>query len=234
MSTQAQMAANRANAQLSTGPVTPEGKAKSSLNAIKSALTGRTVLLPAEDSAAYEQLVKSFYDTHEPLGDREKTLVQSLADTQWRLLRIPSLELGIYAIGRLNLAESFPEEEDPQTRAALIEAQVFLTYQRELKNLGMQESRLRRHYEKDTAELLQLQADRRQRLESQLDQAAALLTDATERGEPFDPREFGFEFSTAQIEERVVLIHAQEAHERFPELAAKRHMADLRRQRAAA
>jgi hypothetical protein len=76
---------------------------------------------------------------------------QSLADTQWRLLRIHSLELGIYAIGRCHFAELFPEEEDPQTRAALIEAQVFLTYQRQLKNLGMQERRLRRHYEKDTA-----------------------------------------------------------------------------------
>jgi hypothetical protein len=227
------MAANRANSQLSTGPVTPEGKAKSSLNAVKNALTGRTVLLPAEDAATYEQLVQSFYDTHQPVGDREKILVQSLADTQWRLLRIPSLELGIYAIGRYNLAELYPEQEDPQTRAALIEAQVFLTYQRELRNLSIQEARLRRHYEKDTAELLQLQTGRNERLESQLDQAAGLLTDAAERGEAFDPREFGFEFSIEQLEERIALIRAQEAHERYPELAAKRHMAQLRRQRAA-
>jgi hypothetical protein len=78
-----------------------------------------------------------------------------------------------------------------------------------------------------------LQADRRQRLESQLDQGAVLLSDATERGKPFDPREFGLEFSTAQIEERIALIHAQEAHECYPEFAAKRHMAELRRQRAA-
>src|SRR4051794_15884848 len=37
-----QLAANRANSQLSTGPKSPEGKAKSSLNAVKTALTGRT------------------------------------------------------------------------------------------------------------------------------------------------------------------------------------------------
>src|SRR4051794_40029450 len=43
-----QLAANRANAHLSTGPRTPEGKAKSCLNAVKTGLTGRTVLLPAE------------------------------------------------------------------------------------------------------------------------------------------------------------------------------------------
>lgn len=39
------LAANRANTQLSTGPRTPEGKAKSSLNAVKTGLAGRTVLL---------------------------------------------------------------------------------------------------------------------------------------------------------------------------------------------
>jgi hypothetical protein len=230
MSTQAQMAANRANSQLSTGPVTPEGKAKSSLNAVKSALTGRTVLLPAEDAAAYQQLVQGFYDSRQPVGDREKILVQSLADTQWRLLRIPALELGIYAIGRRNLAELFPDQEDPQIRGALIDAEVFLTYQRQLSNLSIQEGRQR---EKDSAELLQLQTERKQRLESELTQAATLLTDAKERGEAFDPHEFGFEFSTEQLEERIALIQAQEAHERYPELAAKRHIAGLRRQRAA-
>ena len=40
---EARLAANRANAHLSTGPTTPEGKGKASLNAVKTALTGRTV-----------------------------------------------------------------------------------------------------------------------------------------------------------------------------------------------
>jgi hypothetical protein len=39
----ARLAANRANAQHSTGPTTPEGKAKSSHNAVKTGLTGRTI-----------------------------------------------------------------------------------------------------------------------------------------------------------------------------------------------
>jgi len=45
MSTSAQITANQKNAQLSTGPTSPDGKAKSSLNAVKTGLTGRTVLL---------------------------------------------------------------------------------------------------------------------------------------------------------------------------------------------
>src|SRR5579863_5462974 len=44
--------ANRQNSLLSTGPKTPEGKAASSRNALKTGLTGRTVLLPGDDAEA--------------------------------------------------------------------------------------------------------------------------------------------------------------------------------------
>jgi hypothetical protein len=61
MSSEAQLAANRQNSQLSTGPKTEAGKAKSSLNAVKTGLTGRTVLLPSDDAAAYEAHVARFF-----------------------------------------------------------------------------------------------------------------------------------------------------------------------------
>ena len=105
MSTDAQIHANQANARLSTGPKTSDGKAKSSLNAVKTGLTGRTVLLPGDDAAKYEQHVQRFFKKYKPTED-ENALVQAIADTEWRLLRIPSLETGIYAIGRRELAES--------------------------------------------------------------------------------------------------------------------------------
>ncbi|MBV9780036.1 MAG: hypothetical protein JOY62_08680, partial [Acidobacteriaceae bacterium] len=139
MSTHAQIQANSVNGQLSIGPKTPEGKAKSSLNAVKTGLTGRTVLLPSDDAAAYQKHVQRFFDQYKPAGDEESALTQSLADTEWRLLRIPSLEMGIYAIGRLELSKQFEHEEDPQVRASLIEAQVFLTYRKDLNNLSIQE-----------------------------------------------------------------------------------------------
>ncbi len=200
MATTAQMNANRANAQLSTGPASETGKSASSKNALKTGLTGRTVLLPTEDAALYESHVAGFRERYQPVGDAEQNLVQSLADTEWRLQRIPSLEAGIYAIGRLELAELFPNEEE-SVRRQLIEAKIFLTYQRQLNNLSIQENRLRRQREKDTAALQELQATRQRQESARLDQAARQYIKAfrENRNEQWNPAEFGFDFSTDEI-----------------------------------
>jgi hypothetical protein len=205
MPTAAQIAANQANAQLSTGPTSETGKAKSSLNAVKTALTGRTVLLPGDDAALYEAHVSQFMKRFESAGDDERNLVQSLADTEWRLLRIPSLEMGIYALGRLEFAELFPQE-DPEVRKHLIEAKIFLAYQRQLNNLSVQENRLRRQREKDKAALRELQDVRKRQTKARLDEAAYQYIAAVHDGtyHTFDPIEFGFEFSPAEIELRAM------------------------------
>jgi hypothetical protein len=207
MSSTAQIAANQKNSQLSTGPTSPEGKAKSSLNAVKTGLTGRTVLLPADDAALYEAHLANFIQRHQPAGDEEHNLVQSLADTEWRLLRIPSLELAIYALGRLEFAELFPQE-DPEVRKHLIEGKIFLTYQRQLNNLSIQESRLRRQREKDTAALRELQQLRKQQEKKRLTEAARQYIQAVheDRHENWEPNENGFEFSMEQIEVRALEI----------------------------
>jgi len=75
MSTAAQIAANQANSQKSTGPITEAGKAKSSLNAVKTGLTGRTVLLPSEDAAAYQaHLDRAFTQLAPALSTQEARL----------------------------------------------------------------------------------------------------------------------------------------------------------------
>ena len=100
----AKLAPNRLNAQFSTGPKTDEGKATASLNAVKTALTGRTVLLPGDDAAEYERYIRAYEDELKPVGQRESDLVQSIADTAWRLRRIPALEAAVFARGHLEFA----------------------------------------------------------------------------------------------------------------------------------
>ena len=150
----AQFAANRANAQFSTGPKTETGKRTSSCNAVKTALTGMTVLLPTDNVADYQQLAQNFIALHQPVGFEEELLVQSLIDTEWRLLRIPSQEAGVYALGRVELADTVP--------AHLLESAIYLKYERNLKNLRMHENRLRRYRENDLKSLKELQSARRE------------------------------------------------------------------------
>jgi hypothetical protein len=202
MSTAAQVAANLANAQASTGPKSEEGKKRSSLNALKTGLTGRTILMPGDDVQAYQDHVCRFIDEFAPATAREEELVQSLADTRWRLLRIPALEANIYALGQLEFAEKFSIEAGP-VAAGLIQAHTFLAYQKQFNNLAIQESRLCRSFEKEMAELKQLQAERIDRDRRELDEAARLYLTAKQANKPFDPAEFGFEFSTQDIEHQL-------------------------------
>jgi hypothetical protein len=197
----AKLAANRANAQLSTGPKTGEGKATASLNAVKTALTGRTVLLPTDDAAEYERHIRAYQDELKPVGQRESDLVQSIADTAWRLARIPGLEMAIYAKGRIQFAESF-NDHDLSLRPAMIELQTHLTYEKQLRNLQLQEARLHRRREKDTAELRRLQEERREEIKRKqleaLDAAVRQYVLDREDKKPFSPIEHGFEFSNAR------------------------------------
>ena len=205
MASAAQAAASRINGALSHGPTSEEGKATSSLNALKTGLTGRTVLLPSEDAALYEAHLARFRQLYQPVGDQELALVQSLADTEWRLARIPSLEMGIFALGRMEFAELFPGY-DEASRKALIDAKTFLAYQRQFANLSIQEGRLRRQAEKDLAALQALQQPRLQKAQARLDEAARLYINAVHqnRQEQYDPEALGFEFTVEQIEVRAI------------------------------
>jgi len=76
----------------STGPRTEEGKAISSMNALKHGLTAITVLLPGEDPAAYQALYDGTFRDFEPINTTETALLQELIDLQWRLRRASGFE----------------------------------------------------------------------------------------------------------------------------------------------
>ena len=159
MPSPARLAANQANSQLSTGPRTLEGKAKVSLNAVKTALTGQTVLLPTDDAIKYEQFVAKFLNRFKPVGVEEETLVQSITDSLWRMLRIPSLEAAIWAKGLLEFADSYDHRPEAE-RPALIRAEILLKYEKQFKNLHVQEQRLASRRGKELIELGRLQEAR--------------------------------------------------------------------------
>ena len=95
MSSAAQVTANLANAQHSSGPRTDIGKASSSQNALKHGLTAKSILLPGEDEAAYRKMCEAMFEAFEATYEPEKELLQLLCDTQWRLQRCGRIEAAI-------------------------------------------------------------------------------------------------------------------------------------------
>jgi hypothetical protein len=202
----ARLAANHANAQFSTGPKTETGKANSSKNALKTALTGRTVLLPSDDADRYERHLAAYQKAYRPLGERELEMVQSLADTTWRIDRIPGIEEALYYQGSLEFDQSSVEFDaevtaiDPRSQGALLRMHTFLKYEKQFRNLHIQEMRLQRQRQKLILEIKQLQVEREAKERDDLSIAAKLYILAKTDRKPFDPADHGFDFPTADVE----------------------------------
>jgi hypothetical protein len=92
MATAAQIAANQANSQLSTGPKSPAGKARSSRNSFKHGLYAKDLVLPNEDPAELDRLRASVRAEHQPINTTEDMLVNDLAENFWRLRRMREFE----------------------------------------------------------------------------------------------------------------------------------------------
>jgi len=107
-------AINRANAQHSTGPRSEAGKQRSALNALTHGLTCRTAVLPSEDPAAFEQHHRQFLDEYRPATPTETQLVHELADTAWRLNRIPLLEADLLSRAQSPAPNPQPPVPNPQ------------------------------------------------------------------------------------------------------------------------
>jgi hypothetical protein len=194
---------NQANAQHSTGPKTPEGKQRSSLNALRHGLTGQIVVMPTEDLQAYQLHLTSFTDEYHPQGATEANLVQALADTSWRLNRVAALETNLLTLGvasQLNPFSESPQQiQDAFSIAAALESQ-----SKALSNLSMHSQRLSRQFERTVAQLRDLQKIRQAQESNDLDNLLDITEMYEDKGETYDPSEDGFVFSEQQINDAIL------------------------------
>ena len=156
----AKLAANRQNAQKSTGPQSQATKDKSKMNSQTHGLCSQAALLPSEDPIVYQAFMESIFKQWSPVTDQESRLTEVIGTTEWRLRRIPGLEAGIYAVGLLENNNLFLDEPDPIKRDRNVQSKLYLIYEKQFKNLSLQERRLRSQHKADTTELKQLQQDR--------------------------------------------------------------------------
>jgi len=85
-------AINRRNAQRSTGPRSPEGKAASSRNRFTHGFCGQFTLLPHEDQRAFKTLLSNLRVEHQPISPTEHMLVDRLAQHHWLAQRAIHLQ----------------------------------------------------------------------------------------------------------------------------------------------
>jgi hypothetical protein len=96
MASEAQIHANRLNAQKSTGPRTAEGKAAVSQNAVKHGLTARSIVVSGEDPGQFEFHRERMLDELDPVGEVEFSLAERIVSLSWRLKRAEKLQAAAF------------------------------------------------------------------------------------------------------------------------------------------
>ena len=89
--TDAQREASRTNGAKSHGPVTPEGKARSSQNGIKHGLRSPRVVLANESRERYQALLDCYLTEWNPVGVTEAHYLMRMVNADWRMRRIDSI-----------------------------------------------------------------------------------------------------------------------------------------------
>jgi hypothetical protein len=161
VATDQQTAANRLNAQKSTGPKTPEGRAAVRLNGVKHGLTAETIVLKGENQADYTNLLDSLEAEHDPVTPTEEALVVQLGMATWRLRRLYHVEAGFYAYKMKDTADySKSQKLDDSERLGLIADWGKDT----LGMFNRQEARLERTFYRALHELQRLRKERESNL----------------------------------------------------------------------
>jgi len=146
MPSQRQIAANRLNAQKSTGPRTPEGKARSSRNALKHGVHSRRLTFTTDDVLGLRASLAAHRAEFRPVGPREHAVVLQIAVAEWGCRRQRSAETALFN------QPSAADDVDP-----------FLRNLSALNHLTRVESRFHRLYLRALNNLHRLQKSRRRR-----------------------------------------------------------------------
>jgi hypothetical protein len=86
----------RMNGAKSRGPTTPEGREKSSRNAVKHGFTSNSIMvLDCESSDQFHELLGDFFTTYQLAGAVERDLVEEMVAARWRIRRLWTVETGL-------------------------------------------------------------------------------------------------------------------------------------------
>ena len=116
MSSQRRIDASRANGAKSSGPTTPEGKARSAQNGIRHGILSETLVLEEESADRFQSLFHSFQQIFTPVDEFEAVCVETMIAARWRCLRVWTMETA----GLQRQMNAQPDEGlSARTRAAI-------------------------------------------------------------------------------------------------------------------
>ena len=96
MATPAQVTANRANAQKSTGPRSLAGKSASRFNALKHGMDAASIVIPGEDPADYDALAAHYHHDFRPQSSSESFHVDTMLRADWQKRRLLRVEADLH------------------------------------------------------------------------------------------------------------------------------------------
>ncbi len=147
------------NGRLSKGPVTSEGKARSSQNARKHGLNSSIAVIDGENQAEFDLLLDSIIASHLPETPEESDLILELAASRWRLRRCIEMEKALFEEAKDRLRT---DKENPIIDERIVhrKALVNVTDSSAMKQLHRYNLRLRRAAEKAEKEFQALKYER--------------------------------------------------------------------------
>ena len=179
--------ASRINGAKSNGPSTAEGKAKSSLNAVKHGLTSsRIVVMQNESTGDYAKLVSGFVDTFKPVTEPEICLVEEMANAQWKRRRAERIETALLDLSlnemetKLDSVFDGPIDEDMKLALAYRDAH---HGDKCLANLERHMVRLSRQFQRAHDKLVELQEIRKSEAEQEAKLAAEARVETHEKAQ---------------------------------------------------
>ncbi|MEO8368607.1 MAG: hypothetical protein ABI806_05365 [Candidatus Solibacter sp.] len=96
MASDKQIAANRRNSLQSTGPTSVPGKAAASMNALKTGIHAKSVIIPTEKASDLQQLTDEYYAAYQPATPVARGLIDDLIRCEWTLRRLDSSEASLW------------------------------------------------------------------------------------------------------------------------------------------
>jgi len=203
----AQLAANKANAQLGTGPTSPDGKKRSSQNARRHGFTAQVTVMTEEDRIHHDAFVSDLIADFAPVGAEETFLASSAAEEAWRLHGMRAHINNLISIGHHDGTGDRYETEHAEIHTAITAATVVRDQAKELALLSLYEQRTLRAWEKYRTQLRALQSERKAKRAEDMDKARLVSQLNKTQGLPWNPADDGFVFSNAEIDRYTEQYH---------------------------